>query len=87
MRGANNMGKALYRKENKELAETIERFSDGLILTLRMQEIVEVLSAAKAPLRDGKGNPYVEAWRSHMPLLDALQTVSRKALTKAILGE
>ena len=87
VRGANNMGKALYRKENKELAETIERFSDGLILTLRMQEIVEVLSAAKAPLRDGKGNPYVEAWRSHMPLLDALRTVSRRALTRAILGE
>ena len=46
-KGANNLAKALYRKENRELIETIERYTDGLVFTLQMQEIVEVLSAAK----------------------------------------
>ncbi len=38
--GANNMAKALYRKENRELADTIERYTDGLVFTMQMQEIV-----------------------------------------------
>ena len=44
IKGANNLAKILYRKENKELIETIERYTDGLILTMQMQEIVETLS-------------------------------------------
>lgn len=48
MRGANNLAKTLYRKENKELIETIERYTDGLIFTIQMNKIVETLSAAKA---------------------------------------
>ena len=51
--GANNLAKALYRKENKELIETIDRYTDGLVFTMQMQEIVETLSAAKAPKKDG----------------------------------
>ena len=81
--GANNLAKALYRKENKELIETIDRYTDGLIFTMQMQEIVETLSAAKAPKKDGKGNPYVEAINAHMPLLEAMQTASRKAFKRA----
>ena len=84
VKGANNLAKALYRKENKELIETIERYTDGLIFTLQMQEIVETLSAAKAPKKDGKGNPYVDVIRAHMPLLEAMQTASRKAFKKAL---
>lgn len=81
-RGANNLAKALYRKENKELVQTIDRYSDGLILTLRMQEIIETLSAAKAPKKEGKGNPYVEMVRAHLPITEAMQTASRKAFKK-----
>lgn len=81
--GANNLAKMLYRKENKELAETIERYTDGLIFTMQMEEIVETLSAAKAPKKDGKGNPYVDVVRAHMPLLEAMQTASRKAFKAA----
>lgn len=81
--GANNMAKALYRKENRELIETIGRYTDGLIMTQQMDEIVETLSAAKAPKKDGKGNPYVERISCHMPLLEAMQTASRKAFRKA----
>lgn len=81
--GANNMAKALYRKENQELIDTIERYTDGLILTMQMKEIAEALSAAKAPKKDGKGNSYVDRISCHMPLLDAVQTASRKAFKAA----
>ena len=81
--GANNMAKALYRKENHELIDTIERYTDGLIFTMRMQEIVQTLSAAKAPKKDGKGNRYVDVITHHMPLLDAMRTASRKAFMSA----
>ena len=85
-RGANNLAKVLYRKENRELIDTIDRFTDGLITTMYLNEIVEELSAAKAPIKDGKGNPYLDRWYNHMPLLDAMQTASRKAFKRAFVG-
>ena len=81
--GANNLAKALYRKENRELAETIDRYTDGLVFTMQMQEIIETLSAAKAPKKDGKGNPYADRFNHHMPLFEAMQTASRKAFKRA----
>ncbi len=81
--GANNLAKALYRKENKDLINTIERYTDGLVFNMRMKEVIEVLSAAKAPKQDGKGNPYIDRISVHMPLLDAMQTASRKAFKRA----
>lgn len=83
--GANNMAKALYRKENRELTETIERYTDGLVFTMQMQEAVKCLSAAKAPKKDGKGNPYAENLRHHMLLLDAMQAAARKAFREAFV--
>lgn len=84
-RGANNMAKALYRKENRELIETIDRYTDGLLFEAEMQEVTEVWSAAKAPKRDGKGNVYADIVGMHVPLLDAMQTASRKAFRRAFL--
>lgn len=81
--GANNLAKALYRKENRELVETIDRYTDGLVFTMQMQEIIETLSAAKAPKKYGKGNPYADRFNHHMPLFEAMQTVSRKAFKRA----
>lgn len=81
--GANNLAKALYRKENKELVKTIDRYTDGLLFTMQMQEIIETLSAAKAPKKDGKGNPYADRFNHHMPLIEAMQTASRKAFKRA----
>ena len=52
---------------------------------MQKQEIVERLSVVKAPKKEGKGNPYVDAINVHMPLLDAMQTVSRKAFKRAFL--
>ena len=56
--GANNMAKVLYTKENKELFDTIERYTDGLIYDVEMEELIRGLSAAKAT----KKAPYANAW-------------------------
>ncbi len=84
--GANNLAKVLYRRENKELIQTIDRYTDGLIFTMQMKQVIERLSAAKAPKKDGKGNIYAEQINHHMPILDAMQTASRKAFKRAFLG-
>jgi len=81
-RGGNNMVKALYRKENKELHETISRYSGELQFAAEITEIIEVLSAHKAPRKDGKGNPYVNIIQGHMPMIDAMQTEARKWFRK-----
>ena len=82
--GANHLAKVLYRKENKELISTIERYTDGLIFTLQMQEVIEILSAGRTPKKDGKGNPYVDILTHSMPLFEAAQTASRKAFKQAL---
>lgn len=81
--GANNMAKVLYTKENKDLSETIERYTDGLIYAVKMEEVINSLSAAKAPKKDGKGNPYIDVINHHVPLFEAMQTASRKAFKRA----
>lgn len=83
--GANNMAKVLYRKENGELAETVNRYAEALIFNIRITEILTTLSAAKAPKKDGKGNPYVDVINMHIPMRDAIQTDSRRAFAKALL--
>ena len=83
--GANNLAKVLYRKENKELIQTIERYTDGLVFTMQMMEAIEIVSAAKAPKKDGKGNIYADLTNRHMPLLDAMQTASRKVFKRAFV--
>lgn len=83
VKGANNLAKALYRKENKELVSTIDRYTDGLVFTMKMQEIIETLSAAKAPKKDGKGSPYADRFNGRVPLFEAMQTASRKAFKRA----
>ena len=52
---------------------------------MQMKEVIETLSAAKAPKRDGKGNIYIELMNRHMPILDAMQTAARKEF-RAIIG-
>lgn len=85
VKGANNMAKLLYRKENKELVQTVSRYAEELVFNIRMTEIMTTLSAAKAPKKDGKGNAYVDVINMHIPLRDAVQTASRRAFLKALL--
>ena len=82
--GANNMAKLLYRKENKELAETVNRYAEELIFNIRMTEIITTLSAAKVPKKGGKGNPYIDVINMHVPMRDAIQTASRRVFAKAL---
>jgi hypothetical protein len=84
--GANNMAKLLTCRENKELVQTIERYTDGIIMAEPVREILEVLSAAKAPKKEGKGNPYIDLMNRHMPMIDAMQTNARKIFRKAFCG-
>ena len=84
--GANNLAKALYRRENKDLIQTIERYTDGLIFTMQMKQVIETLSAAKAPKKDEKGNIYAELINRHVPLTDAMQTAARKEFRRAFIG-
>lgn len=76
--GGNNMAKALYRKENRELHETIGRYSKDMPFTKTVIEAIVTLSAAKAPKKDGKGNPYVDRFNCHMPIMDAMLTEARR---------
>ena len=66
------MANLLYWKENKELAETVNRYAEGLVFNIRMTEALTVLSAAKAPKKDGKGNPYIDVINMHVPMRDAV---------------
>lgn len=50
---------------------------------MRIGEILRTLSAAKAPKKDGKGSPYADRVSMHIPLLDAIQTASRKVFKAA----
>ena len=84
--GANNMGKNLYRKENGELQDTIGRYAEEFVQPVKLEEVLEPLSAAKAPKKDGKGNPYVDILGVHVPVLDAVVTAGRKFFAGLVQG-
>ena len=85
--GGNNMAKALARKENHELHETISRYSEEFIFGSGIAEVIEVLSAAKAPKKDGKGSRYADGWHMHMPIFDAMLTEARKVFRGIAYGK
>ena len=53
--GANNLGKLLAAKASKRLNEVVERFSKIVLSEEKTIEIIQILSASKAPKKDGKG--------------------------------
>lgn len=63
---------------DSRLAATVERYAEKLWPDVMLEEAIRTLSAAKAPKKDGKGSPYAEKIRCHMPLRDAAQIASRK---------
>lgn len=66
----------------------MDRYTGGLIFTMQMKEMLETLSATKTPKKDGKGNLYVDKLNHHMPIFEAVQTMSGKAFkTKNIYKE
>ena len=72
------MVKVLARKTGGELHDTISRYSGILVFKNEIINVIEVLSAAKAPKKDGKGNPYADRWNNHMPILDTVLTEARR---------
>ena len=72
------MAKVLARKTNGELHDTISRYSEILIFKDEIVNVIEALSAAKAPKKDGAGSPYGDIWNNHMPIFDAALTEARK---------
>lgn len=53
--GANNLGKLLAAKASKRLNEVVERYSKIVLPEEKTYEIIQILSASKAPKKDGKG--------------------------------
>ena len=76
------MAKLLYKKENKELHQVVERYAEELIWHFEQSEIVNILSAAKAPKKDGKGNAYLDIMNMRVPMKDALRTAGRNEFLK-----
>lgn len=53
--GASNLGKLLAAKASKRLNEVVERYSKIALPEEKTIEIIQILSASKAPKKDGKG--------------------------------
>lgn len=83
---ANNMAKLLYHNENGNLLEKVKRYTDGALSEEMLKENIEILSAAKAPKKDGKGSPYVDVFGVHMPIFDSSNITSAKMFKRLIWG-
>lgn len=83
-KGANNMAKLLYRKENHELSKTVNRYCENIIFILRLTEIAKGLTGAEALREPGKRDAYYDKINMHVPMRDAAMTASRRALLKAL---
>lgn len=80
--GASNMAKVLCCKSNGELIETVDRFSDGFLPIRYAEDIIEPLSASKAPKKDGKGSYYLDYINVGIPILDGKMTPARKEMNR-----
>lgn len=68
--GAHNMAQLLCHSENGDLIAAVNRFTDGQVWETAIE--APVLSVAKSPKVDGKGNnPYVERFGCHLPIMDS----------------
>jgi hypothetical protein len=71
--GANHMAKVLYRKENQELSQSIRSYGEKPVFPGKMWQSLAGFSAAKAPKKEGKGNPYVDVIGCQVPIRGARQ--------------
>ena len=77
--GGDNMAKLLAAKVRGHLHEVVERFSKIVLPEEKTCEIIEILSAAKAPKIDGKGKDG-NIHKGHIPFLNCAVTNGRKAI-------
>ncbi len=85
-KSAANMVRLLYYRENKELHDAVERYTDGAVWVEPIKEILKKpLSAAKVLMMDGKDrNRYVDIMNVHLPIIDASNTRTVKVFKKLI---
>lgn len=79
IKGAGNLGKLLAAKASKQLHEVIEKFSKIVLPEDKITEIIQILSAAKAPKKDGKGKDG-NIHKGHIPFTNYYITNGRKAI-------
>ena len=77
--GAGNLGKILAAKKSGKLNELINKFSRIILSEEKAEEIIEILSASKAPKKDGKGkNGGIQ--RGSIPFTNCAVTNGRKSI-------
>ena len=73
---ANNMIRLLYYRENHDLIDAIDRYTDGEVMIEPVMNRMKMpLSAAKVNVTSCKGrNKYVEILNTHLPITDSSNT-------------
>ena len=84
VRSANRMVKLLYYRENADLKEAVERYTDIEVWTETVKEkLSEPLSAGRVPKVDGKGkNKYYEIMNVHLPITESSNSQSVKVFKR-----
>ena len=80
--GGGHMAKILVRFANGSIWDDILHYKDAVIESDKEAVIVNILSAAKAPKYDGKGNKTGNILTGHVLYREAEMTFSRKAFLK-----
>lgn len=80
--GGGHMAKMLVRFANKSIWNDIFHYKESMIESDKKPIIINILSAAKAPKHDGKGNKTGNIMEGHILYRDAKMTFSRKAFLK-----
>lgn len=77
--GAGNLGKLLAAKASRQLYEVIETFSKIVLPAEKSRQMIEILSAAKAPRKEGKGKDG-NIHKGQVPFNNCQMTNGRKAI-------
>lgn len=79
IKGAGNLGKILAAKKSGKLNQIINKFSRIILSEEKAEEIIEILSASKAPKKDGKG-VIGRTQRGLIPFTNCTLTNGRKSI-------
>ena len=79
-KSAANMVRLLYYRENKELMNAVDRYTDGAVWIEPIKsKLDKPLSAAKAAMVYAKGkNRYYDTFNVHLPILDSTNSSTAK---------
>ncbi|MBP3896979.1 MAG: ISLre2 family transposase [Mogibacterium sp.] len=85
-KSAANMVRLLYYRENRELMDAVDRYTDGAVWTEPVKATLnKPLSAAKVDMVDGKGNNrYYDVINVHLPILDSTNHRTVKVFKRLI---